>query len=86
MQLLTKCMWLQGHFPEAKKDPVIQIASMVTVQGDSQPIVRNVMTLDTCAPIMGAEVMSFPTEQQLLRVRHPCHALSNVIARMHGTW
>lgn len=41
---------------------------MVTVQGDSKPIVRNVMTLDTCAPIVGSEVMSFKTEVELLRV------------------
>lgn len=62
------CSW-QGHFPEADKDPVIQIANIVTVQGAEQPIVRNVMTLDTCAPIVGAEVMSFSSEDQLLRVR-----------------
>lgn len=49
----------QGHFPEAKLDPVIQIASMVTVQGSDTPIVRNVMTVGTCASIVGAEVMSF---------------------------
>ena len=59
---------MQGHFPEPEKDPVIQIASMVTVQGESRPVVRNVMTLDTCAPIVGAEVMSFSTETELLRV------------------
>ncbi len=50
---------MQGHFPEAKLDPVIQIASMVTVQGSDHPIVKNVMTLGSCASIVGAEVMSF---------------------------
>lgn len=60
---------LQGHFPEAEKDPVIQIASMVTVQGDDKPTVRNVMTLKGCAPIVGSEVMSFEDEVSLLRVR-----------------
>ena len=60
--------YLQGHFPEAEKDPVIQIASMVTVQGEERPCVRNVMTLNTCAPIVGAEVMSFQKEEDLLRV------------------
>lgn len=49
----------QGHFPEAKLDPVIQIASMVTVQGQDQPVVKNVMTLGSCASIVGAEVMAF---------------------------
>lgn len=62
----------QGHFPEADKDPVIQIANIVTVQGAEEPIVRNVMTLDTCAPIVGAEVMSFSSEDQLLRVSSCC--------------
>jgi DNA polymerase delta subunit 1 len=59
----------QGHFPEAEKDPVIQIASMITEQGQDKPIVRNVMTLNSCAPIVGAEVMSFQREEDLLKVR-----------------
>jgi DNA polymerase delta subunit 1 len=41
---------------------------MVTVQGESSPIVRNVMTLQSCAPIVGAEVMSFDSERDLLLV------------------
>jgi len=41
---------------------------MVTNQGESSPVVRNVMTLDTCAAIIGSEVMSFKTEEQLLTV------------------
>ena len=65
---------MQGCFPEAEKDPVIQIASMVTVQGQSSPIVRNVLTLNSCAPIVGAEVMSFSKEEDLLRVRALCQA------------
>ena len=63
---------MQGHFPEAEKDPVIQIASMVTVQGEDHPTVRNVMTLNGCAPIVGSEVMSFDNEVQLLRVSFSC--------------
>jgi hypothetical protein len=60
---------LQGHFPEAEKDPVIQIASLVTEQGKDTPTVRNVMTLKSCAPIVGAEVMAFDSEAELLKVR-----------------
>jgi DNA polymerase family B, exonuclease domain len=45
----------QGHFPEAEKDPVIQIASMLSVHGQAEPLVRNIMTLDTCDSIVGAE-------------------------------
>lgn len=68
LELYIELRWCQGHFPEAEKDPVIQIASLVTVQGQAQPAVKNIMTLDQCAPIVGAEVMSFRTEQQLLKV------------------
>ena len=50
---------LQGHFPDAKMDPVIQIASMVTVHGDKSPVVKNIMTLDTCDAIAGAEVRQY---------------------------
>ena len=59
----------QGCFPEAEKDPVIQIASMVTEHGSAKPLVRNVMTLGTCAPIVGSEVMSFSSEEELLKAR-----------------
>lgn len=38
---------------------MIQIASMVTVQGQATPVVKNVLTLHSCASIVGAEVMSF---------------------------
>lgn len=57
---------LQGHFPEAQHDPVIQIASLVTNFGESSPVVRNIMTLGSCSPIPGAEVMSFENEKDLL--------------------
>ena len=60
-------MGRKGHFPDAKLDPVIQIASVLTVQGESSPAVKNVMTLGTCSAIVGAEVMPFADERQLLR-------------------
>ncbi len=45
---------MQGHFPEARQDPVIQIASLVTNFGEKEPVVRNILTLKSCAPICGA--------------------------------
>ena len=63
----TECVGRKGHLPEAEIDPVIQIASMLTVQGEPQPRVRNIMTLGTCAPIVGSEVMSFDRETELLK-------------------
>lgn len=57
-----------GIFPEAEKDPVIQIASMVVRQGQRDPFVRNVFTLGTCAPIVGSHVLACRTEEELLLV------------------
>lgn len=57
-----------GIFPEWNKDPVIQIANMVMKQGEKEPFIRNVFTLDTCAPIVGSDVRSFETETELLEV------------------
>ncbi|GMH37529.1 hypothetical protein BSKO_05402 [Bryopsis sp. KO-2023] len=61
-----ECCGRKGQFPDPKHDPVIQIASRVTVQGEKEPVVQNIMTLKDCAPIVGAEVMSFDDERDLL--------------------
>ncbi|OQR75031.1 DNA polymerase delta catalytic subunit-like [Tropilaelaps mercedesae] len=61
-----ECAGRKGVFPEPNKDPVIQIASMVVRQGQKDPFIRNIMTLHTCAPIPGVEVMSFKTESAML--------------------
>ena len=34
----------------------IQIANMVIHQGEKEPFIRNVFTLDTCAAIVGSQV------------------------------
>ncbi|PUZ44005.1 hypothetical protein GQ55_8G053400 [Panicum hallii var. hallii] len=61
-----ECAGRKGHFPEPTHDPVIQIANLVTHQGEGQPFVRNVMTLKSCSPIVGVDVMSFDTERDIL--------------------
>ncbi|XP_025087757.1 DNA polymerase delta catalytic subunit-like [Pomacea canaliculata] len=61
-----ECAGRKGIFPEADKDPVIQIANMVIRQGDHEPFIRNVFTLNTCAPVVGSQVLSFSREQDLL--------------------
>ncbi|KAL3844768.1 hypothetical protein ACJIZ3_002171 [Penstemon smallii] len=61
-----ECAGRKGHFPEPTHDPVIQVANLVTLQGDDQPFVRNVMTLKSCSPIVGVDVMSFDTEKEVL--------------------
>lgn len=61
-----ECQGRKGHFPEAEKDPVIQIANTVTVYGDDTPIIQNVFTLKGCLPIVGAQVISSETEEEML--------------------
>lgn len=61
-----ECAGRKGIFPEADVDPVIQIANMVTRQGESKPFIRNVFTLNTCAHIVGSQVLEFTKEEELL--------------------
>lgn len=62
-----ECAGRRGVFPEPNKDPVIQIANMVVRQGDKDPFLRNVFTLKSCAPIVGADVLSSEKEEEMLR-------------------
>uniref|UniRef100_A0A8D8ACP3 DNA polymerase n=1 Tax=Culex pipiens TaxID=7175 RepID=A0A8D8ACP3_CULPI len=61
-----ECAGRKGIFPEPQHDPVIQIANMVIRQGDQEPFLRNVFTLKSCAPIVGSQVLSYESEQELL--------------------
>jgi DNA polymerase delta subunit 1 len=61
-----ECQGRKGHFPEAEKDPVIQIANCLTVYGQEKPIVQNVFTLKGCLPIVGAQVIPSDEEDELL--------------------
>ncbi|KAM3963556.1 LOW QUALITY PROTEIN: DNA polymerase delta 1, catalytic subunit [Aphomia sociella] len=61
-----ECAGRKGVFPEPNHDPVIQIASMVIRQGEKEPYLRNVFTLNTCAPIVGSQVLSFQSESEML--------------------
>jgi len=54
-------------FPHPNRDPVIQIANIVKIHGEKEPMVRNVFTLGTCAQIVGTQVHSFEKETDLLR-------------------
>ncbi|EPQ56433.1 hypothetical protein GLOTRDRAFT_120926 [Gloeophyllum trabeum ATCC 11539] len=62
-----ECAGRKGIFPEAEIDPVIQIANMVTRQGESKPFIRNVFTLNTCSNILGSQVLSFDDEAKMLQ-------------------
>ena len=63
-----ECAGKKGQFPKPDLDPVITIASHVTVYGQSvdAPLFKTVFTLNTCAPIVGAQVLSFADEDDLL--------------------
>lgn len=62
-----ECAGRKGIFPVPEKDSVIQIANMVICQGQRDPFIRNVFTLNNCAPIAGCEVLCFKREQELLQ-------------------
>eukprot|EP00118_Oscarella_pearsei_P010957 m.70078 g.70078 ORF g.70078 m.70078 type:complete len:1078 (+) comp35658_c0_seq2:34-3267(+) len=61
-----ECAGRKGIFPEADKDPVIQIANMVIVQGEKEPFIRNIFCLKTCAAVVGSDVKSYEREKDLL--------------------
>jgi DNA polymerase delta subunit 1 len=61
-----ECQGRKGYFPEAEKDPVIQIANVLSVYGEKTPIVQNVFTLKGCLPIVGAQVISSDKETDML--------------------
>ncbi|XP_022082871.1 DNA polymerase delta catalytic subunit-like [Acanthaster planci] len=62
-----ECAGRRGVFPEPNKDSVIQISNMVIRQGERDPFIRNVFTLNTCAPIVGSQVLSFSNEADMLK-------------------
>ncbi|KAG2387610.1 hypothetical protein C9374_001204 [Naegleria lovaniensis] len=61
-----ECKGKDGHFPQAESDPVIVIANYVTVQGRSEPLIKNVMCLGDVAPIVGVEIHSYKNEKDML--------------------
>lgn len=61
-----ECAGRKGVFPEAEVDPVIQIANVVLKYGESRPFIRNVFTVNLCAPIIGLEIFANDTEEEML--------------------
>ncbi|XP_065158452.1 DNA polymerase delta catalytic subunit [Atheta coriaria] len=61
-----ECAGRKGVFPDPMIDAVIQIANVVQLHGHPEPMLRNIFTLNTCAPIGYAEVHSFQTESEML--------------------
>ncbi len=61
-----ECAAEGGAFPKADKDPVIQIANTITLQGASLPIIKTIFVLGGCSHIQGSDVRTFDTEEELL--------------------
>lgn len=61
-----ECQGRKGFFPEADKDPVIQLACHCTVYGKEEPLMKALFCVGTCAAIAGADVFSFATESEML--------------------
>jgi DNA polymerase delta subunit 1 len=61
-----ECAAPKGAFPEPERDPVIMIGNLVTVQGQSKPIVKNVFTFKPCSAIVGSQVLSYRTEKEMM--------------------
>lgn len=76
-----ECQGRRGIFPEAERDPVIQIANMVVTQGDKDPFIRNVFTLNSCAAVIGSDVISFGSreEARMLKVGDNVELANNSI-------
>ncbi|KAF9601089.1 hypothetical protein IFM89_016062, partial [Coptis chinensis] len=55
---------LEGSGSQSASDT--SVANLVTLQGESQPFVRNIMTLKSYSPIVGADVMPFENEREVL--------------------
>lgn len=66
MSFDIECAGRKGVFPEASQDPVIQIANVVLQYGELRPFIRNVFTVNTCAPIIGSENFSYMKEEEML--------------------
>lgn len=61
-----ECQGRHGVFPTAEEDPVIQIANVLQIAGQQRPLLKQVFTLGTCAPIAEAVVVASDTESKML--------------------
>lgn len=57
---------LTSILPELEGDKIIQIGTTVHKYGSDQIIYKNIITLESCDPIPGADVVCCDTEKQLL--------------------
>lgn len=61
-----ECAGRRGVFPDPQIDPVIQIANIVIRQGEKEPFIKCIFTLNNCAPIAGTVIKSYKSEKEML--------------------
>lgn len=63
-----ECVSENGGFPESSRpnDKIITVGTAYQRYGDQEPFHRSAITLDTCAPIQGVDVVSCATEADVL--------------------
>ena len=61
-----ECTNDEKKMPTPDKCPIITIANIAQDHEKEEPFARYVFTLNTCAPIVGAVVRSFKSEQEML--------------------
>ncbi|RUP49873.1 DNA polymerase family B-domain-containing protein [Jimgerdemannia flammicorona] len=61
-----ECTAQPGKFPVAQLDPVIQIACVILVHGETEPCANIVLVLGGCTGIPSYTVRSYNTEEELL--------------------
>ena len=55
-----------NRFPEVNGDEVIQIGTAVQQFGTEMPVLKHIITLDTCDPIPGVVVEQYKTEKEVI--------------------
>ena len=61
-----ECAGRKGVFPEPQEDPVIQIANVVTRQGEEKSFVRNVFCMNDCSDIVNTQIFTYDREDKML--------------------
>uniref|UniRef100_A0A914HJ83 DNA polymerase n=1 Tax=Globodera rostochiensis TaxID=31243 RepID=A0A914HJ83_GLORO len=61
-----ECIGPIGTFPDASRDPIIQIANMVKVEGQKEEFVRNCFVVGGCETVVGSDIVECRDEKELL--------------------
>ncbi len=63
-----ECTSIDGSFPQATRpgDKIIQIGTTVREYGQTGFLLKHIITLNSCSPIEGCVVESYPTEKEVI--------------------